>query len=127
MKNKILLVLGILLGLLMLNAGLDKLFHFMPPPKPGQMSQAGLDLIDNFKQALWLMPLIGITEIIGGILFMIPKTRALGAIVILPVTVGILLTNILQVPSTLIIALIVLAINIYIIYDNREKYLPMIG
>lgn len=126
MKNKILLVFGILFGLLMLNAGLDKLFHYMPPPEPGQMPQAGLDLIENFKQALWLMPLIGTVEIIGGILFIIPKTRALGAIVILPITVGILLTNIVQVPSTLIIAVIVLAINLYVIYDNREKYLPMI-
>ena len=111
----------------MLNAGLDKLFHYMPPPTPDQMPQAGLDLIDSFNSAKWLMPLVGIVEIIGGILFMIPKTRALGAIVILPITVGILLTNIFQVPGTLPVALIVLAINLFVIYNNRKKYMPMLG
>jgi hypothetical protein len=48
----------------------------------------------------WLMPLVGAFEVVGGVLFMITKTRALGAIVILPIMVGIMLTHILDAPRT---------------------------
>jgi len=74
----------------------------------------------------WLLPLIAVAEIIGGILFMIPKFRALGAIVIFPVMIGILLTNLFIAPSGLPMALALLAINLWVIIENREKYLPMI-
>ena len=33
MKNKILFGLSLIFGLMMLNAGLDKLFHYMPMPE----------------------------------------------------------------------------------------------
>ena len=65
-------------------------------------------------------------EIIGGILVCIPKTRALGAIIIFPVMVGILLTHTLVDTKNLPIAIILLAIQIWIIFENREKYMPMI-
>ena len=73
------------------------------------------------------MPLTGIAEIVGGILFIIPKYRALGAIIVLPVTVGILLTNIVNAPSGLPIAAILFLINLWVIIENRKKYLPMIS
>jgi len=57
---------------------------------------------------------------------MITKFRALGAIIIFPVMVGILLTNVFIAPSGLPMALVLLAINLWIIFENREKYLPMI-
>jgi len=74
----------------------------------------------------WLMPLIAVAEIVGGVLFMVPKFRALGAIIIFPIMVGILLTHLLIAPSGLPMALVLLAINLWIIFENREKYLPMI-
>lgn len=77
-------------------------------------------------QISWLMPLIAIAEIIGGLLFIPNKYRALGAIIIFPVMVGILLTNILNAPSGLPIALVLFAINIWGMIENRDKYLPMI-
>jgi uncharacterized membrane protein YphA (DoxX/SURF4 family) len=48
-----------------------------------------MKLFAAFGEISWLMPLVGIVEVIGGLLFIFPKTRALGAIVILPVMVGI--------------------------------------
>lgn len=41
----------------------------------------------------WLLPLIAVAEIIGGILVIISKNKALGAIIIFPVMVGVLLTT----------------------------------
>ena len=73
----------------------------------------------------WLIPLIGLIEILGGLLFIFPKTRALGAIVILPITIGIILHNAVFMPSGLAIAGVFLIINIWMIQDNWEKYKPM--
>ena len=102
MKNKILLVFTALFGLMMLNSGLNKLFK-------------------------WLFPLVAIVEIVGGVLIAIPKTRALGAIVILPVMVGIVVHHAVHDPGTIAIALIMFAINLWAIIDNKDKYLPMIS
>jgi putative oxidoreductase len=79
-----------------------------------------------FMTITWLMPLVGFVEILGGILVMIPKTRALGAIVLFPVVIGILLTNTITEPSGLAMGLVVLVIDLWLIIENREKYLPMV-
>jgi uncharacterized membrane protein YphA (DoxX/SURF4 family) len=124
MKNKILFVLSLLFGLMFINAGLNKFFNYMPVPK--DMPESMMKLMGAFMQISWLMPLVGVVEIVGGVLFITNKYRALGAIVILPVMVGILLTNIFYAPSGLPIALVLLAINLWAIFENREKYLPLL-
>ncbi len=124
MKKKILLVVGILFGLMFINSGVNKFLNYMPVPDdlPAEM----VKLMTAFMTIGWLMPLVAIVEIVGGALFMIPKYRALGAIVILPIMVGIVLTHIFNAPSGLPIAIVLLVINVWVIIENRAKYLPMI-
>jgi len=107
-----------------INAGCDKFFHYMPMPKemPEKMVKAG----QAFMQIGWLMPLVGAMEILGGVLLIIPRTRALGALVLVPLLTGILLANISMAPSGLPIVLVLIAIVLWVIIDNWEKYLPMI-
>lgn len=124
MKHKILLGFSILFGLMFINAGLNKFFNYIPVPK--DMPESMLTLMAAFMEIGWLIPLVAIVEIIGGILFITNKYRALGAIIILPVMVGILLIHIMNEPSGLPIALVLFAINSWVIVENREKYLPMI-
>lgn len=124
MKSKILFILCLLTGLLFINAGLDKFFHYMPVPKdmPDKMVKAGM----AFMEIGWLMPLVGAIEVLGGLLLIPGRTRALGAIVILPVLTGILLACISMAPSALPIAFVLIAVILWVIIDNRGKYLPMI-
>lgn len=124
MKQKIIFGLSLLTGLMLINAGLNKFLNYIPVPDdlPENMKKIN----DAFMEIGWLLPLIGAAEILGGILFIIPKTRALGALVILPVMVGILLTHIIIMPAGLGMAIVLMAINLWVIYENREKYLPMI-
>ncbi len=124
MKNKILFGLCLLFGLMFINAGLNKFFNYMPMPK--DMPESMLKLMAAFMEISWLMPLVGFAEVLGGVLFIIPKYRALGAIIIFPVMIGILLSNIINAPSGLPIAIVLLVINLWVIFENREKYLPMI-
>lgn len=113
-----------LFALFMINGGINKFFHYMPMPE--DMPQELIDLMNNFDAVGWLMPLLAIEEILGGILVLIPKTRALGAIVLLPAILGILLTHINQAPDGLIMAVIFFAVEVWIIMKNKDKYLAMV-
>jgi len=124
MKKKILFVVSVLFGLIFINAGLNKFFNYIPVP--ADLPEKMVKVMAAMVEITWLMPLLASAEIVGGILFMIPKFRALGAIVIFPVMVGILLTHLFIEPSGLPIALVLMAINLWVIIENREKYMPMI-
>lgn len=123
MKKKILFIVSLLFGLLYINSGLNKFFNYMPVPD--DMPENVVRLTNAFMEIGWLMPLVGIAEIAGGILVITNRYRALGAIVLFPVTIGILLTHIVNAPEALPIGLIVFAINVWILIENREKYRPL--
>jgi uncharacterized membrane protein YphA (DoxX/SURF4 family) len=124
MKNKVLFVVSLLFGLMFINAGLNKFFNYMPMPEG--MPENMMKMMKGFMETGWLMPLIAVAEIVGGALFITNKYRALGAAILLPVLVGILLTHILIAPSGLPLALILMVIEIWVIIENRDKYLPMV-
>jgi len=54
-------------------------------PVPEDLPEDSMQMFTALMQIGWLMPLIAIAEIIGGILFMLPKLRALGAVILAPV------------------------------------------
>ncbi len=122
--KKVFSVLYVLMGLLFINGGLNKFFNYMPPPDdlPEPMVKDFMAIME----ISWLMPLLGAAEILGGLLIIIPKTRALGTLVLFPVVVGILLTHIFVEPTGLPIALVIVALMGKLIYDNRAKYLQLL-
>ncbi|MEC7784649.1 MAG: DoxX family membrane protein [Bacteroidota bacterium] len=123
MKNKILTALCILFGLMMINSGLNNFFNYMPMP---EMSEEMMQIMGGFMTIKWIFPLVAIIEIIGGTLIAIPKTRALGALVILPVMVGIFVHHLIHDLTGIGIALILFVINIWAIVANWNKYEPII-
>jgi putative oxidoreductase len=124
MKKKILFVLSLLFGLMFLNAGLNKFLNYMPMPE--DIPEESLKDFQAYSEIIWLMPLIAVAEILGGFLVIFPKTRALGALILFPVMVGILLTHFIVDTSGLVIVLPMTAIFIWIIIDNIEKYRPLL-
>lgn len=124
MKKRILNILSVLFGLLLLNGGLNKFLHYMPVPDdlPEGLTRDNAALLE----ISWLLPLIGSAELLGGLLILLPRTRALGALVIFPVMVGVLLTHIFVAPEGLPVALVIWGILIWIMYDNRRRYFPLI-
>ena len=124
MKKKIIFGVSLLFGLMFINSGLNKFFNYIPMPK--DLPENMIKLMGAIKEISWLLPLVGVAEIVGGILFITNKFRALGAIIIFPVLVGIILTHIFSAPSGLPMALVLLGIELWVIIENRGKYLPMI-
>ena len=93
---------------------------------PKDMPENMMKLMGAFKEIGWLLPLIAVAEIAGGALFVTNRFRALGAIIIFPILLGILLTHIFIAPSGLPLAFVLWGIEFWVIIENREKYLPMI-
>jgi putative oxidoreductase len=124
MKKKIIFVVSLLAGLMFINAGLNKFFNYMPPP--ADLPENVMSAMKAFMEIGWLMPLIATAELTGGILLITNKYRALGALILLPVMVGIIVFHITTAPSGLPLVLVLLAIIIWVIYENREKYFPLV-
>jgi putative oxidoreductase len=109
----------LLFGLMFINAGMDKFFHYMPVPP----LEPELQIVDEaFRTIQWLLPLVGAIEVIGGILFIIPKTRALGALMLLPILIGIMVHTTYWAPEALLIPTIIFLIELFILYENADKY-----
>jgi len=125
LKAKFLFGIALLTGLIFINAGLNKFLNYMPPPDhlPRKLEKA----MTAFMEIGWLMPLTGLVEITGGILLAVPRTRALGVLVLLPVMAGIILTNTVQNTSGLPITLVLSAVFLWIIYEHRAQYRPLIA
>lgn len=124
MKKNIVNILSVIFGLLLINGGLDKLLHYMPVPE--NLSEELVNDFNALAEISWLMPLIAIAEITGGVFIIFQKTRALGVLIVLPVMTGVLLTHIFVDPGQVITAIVIWIILLWIIYQNREKYIPLI-
>ncbi len=125
MKARILMVVSALFGLIMINGGLNKFFNYMPAPEG--MPQLAMKLMGAFVESGYMFPLIALTEIVAGLMIILNKTRALGAIIIAPVTVNILLFHIFVAPEGMIVGIIIFLINCWIIFENKNKYYPILS
>lgn len=123
MKKKILFAASLLFGLMFMNAGLNKFFNYMPMPE--DMPEQAMNMFNAMMQIGWLMPLLAVGEIVGGLLFIIPKTRALAAVMLTPIMVGILCSH-FSLGEGFAIPFVMTAILIWVIAENWQKYLPMV-
>jgi len=124
MKTKIFNVISALFALMMINGGLNKFFNYLPVPP-----DLPVDLVNDnaaLAEIEWMMPLVASAELLGGILILFSKTRALGAIIVFPIVVGILLLHATVAPKELPIALVLVAVLVWMMFENREKYLQLI-
>lgn len=125
MKQKIFTVATVLFALMFINGGLNKFFNYIPvpPDMPAELVKDNAALME----VVWLMPLIAVVELVGGVLLLVPKFRALGAIILFPIMVGILLLHATVAVSGLPLAIILTGILSWILWENREKYLAMVN
>ncbi|WP_424963659.1 DoxX family membrane protein [Ekhidna sp.] len=123
MKNKILFVLCLLSGLMFINAGLNKFFNYIPVPD--DLPEEAMSMFMAMTEITWLMPLLATFEIVGGLLFIIPRLRALGALILTPIMFGILAHH-FTLGFGLAIPLAMAAILVWAIIDNLGKYLTLI-
>jgi uncharacterized membrane protein YphA (DoxX/SURF4 family) len=122
MKRKITFALSLLFGLMFLNSGLNKILEYIPVPEnlPEQMLQS----MQAMESLGWLIPLLAAVEITGGILAAIPRTRALGAAMLLPVMAGIVASHI-HWGDRVGFALVLAAVHAYLLSQHLGSYRAM--
>ncbi len=91
-----------------------------------ELTEEQKTMFSAFVAIKWLIPLVAVVEIIGGLLIAIPKTRALGAFVILPVMVGIITHHLTVAPVGIALPAVLILINLWAIVDNTGRYMHMI-
>ena len=96
----------------------------MPMP---ELSEEMMQIFGALITLKWILPLVALIEIIGGILFAIPKYRALGAIMILPITIGIVIHHLVHDPVGVGVGLLLFIINLWALWENRAKYAPIVS
>jgi hypothetical protein len=124
MKEKVIIAMRFILGLMMVNAGLNKFFHYMPMPE--MTEQAGA-LMGAFGASGYMFPMIALTEIIAGLMLLSKKYTAMGAMLMMIITVNILLFHIFLDTTGLIMSIVLVVFNIAILYSERKKIYPLCG
>ena len=71
---------------------MNEFFNYMSAPT--DLPEPTMKMFLALVSISWLMPLIAVAEVVGGVLYIVPRFRALGAIIITPVVVGIILAHI---------------------------------
>ena len=98
------LVVSVLVGLLMILAGAGKLMQ--PAPNLTAFRQFGL--------AEWMVPVVGVSELIGGLLLLVPRSALLGAGVVTIVMAGASLTHLTSGVGSPVGAMIVLVLALFV-------------
>jgi len=121
MKN-VSTTISILLGLTLIAFGLNKFFTFMPAV---ELSAPGLEFMGAFVKVGYGMTIVAIVEIATGILIAINKYRALALVILFPVMLNALLFHVFLDPENMLPAILVVAMNLFLMYSSREKYAPL--
>lgn len=112
------LIARILLGLVFLVFGLNKLYAFIPATLPsGDAGAWDLLMIHHH----W-MAVVGLFESVGGLLLLSGRFVPLGLAILAPVIVNILLFSFLFAPAGLGPGLVVLILEIFLLYAYRSYF-----
>lgn len=121
------IIFRVLLALPMIIFGLNKFFHFMEVPPPEEGSMAATYMMVMF--GTYLGKFVAIGEIVGGLMLLIKKTAALGAIILMPILLNILAYHFFvdgEMQGAVIgIMLVFFAVVVMVL--NKDRLLPIIG
>lgn len=115
----------VLLGLPMVIFGLNGFFNFIPPPPPGTLSPEAGAFAGALAAVGFMMPLIGATQLISGVLLVINRFVPLALVLLAPFFVNSILFHAVLEHSGLPMALIFFALELALAWRYRRAYAPL--
>ena len=112
----------VLLGVVMLLTGLNKIFWFAPMP---HMSPALTAFMGALKETGYYLPFIGIVEATGGALLLVNRFVPLAITILAPVLVNILGVHTFLDVRGFPLAFILIALDVYLAWVYRDAFRPM--
>jgi len=119
MKTKFDVAARLILGVILLIFGLNTFLHFMPMPEPPE--GAG-KLLWAFAESGYIFPMIGVVKIVVGLLLLINRYVSLALLLLAPFSVNIILFHLVLDPKGIAAAIVVIALNVYLLFVNKAKY-----
>ena len=123
MKRKIDIGIQFILGLFLVMVGLNKFLGFMTMP---EMPEAAGQFMQALAESGYMLPMIGIVEILCGVLLLIRKWSALALLLLAPLSVHLVLFHVFLAPAQIGMALFVAAANLYLLFIYKTKYQPVL-
>jgi len=117
------IIVRILLGLAFVVFGSNIFLHFMPAPPPPET------LAGDFNKALMqshYIYVVGLLQVIGGLLLLIGRYVPLGLTLLGPVIVNILLFHVFLDPSGLPLAIIVAILALFLLWRYRTNFAGLV-
>ncbi len=115
----------LLMGLIFFVFGLNGFLNFIPPP-PKPMAEGAMNFIGALMKTGYMFQLIAGTQLIVGALLLANRFVPLALVLIAPVVVNIVAFHLFLESSGLVIAIIVLALEIYLVWVYRKAFRPML-
>ncbi len=120
MKNgKVILGMRIILGLILVIFGANKFLNFMPmPPLPAQAA----DFFGALMKSGYIMPLVGIVELIAGVLLLTNKYVPIALLILAPISVNIIAFHVVLAPAQIGAAALVGILNVLLLFAYKDRF-----
>jgi len=117
--TKLPMIARIILGIVLLVFGVNKFLNFMPmPPMEGDAAT----FMNGLGVSGYMFPLLGIIEILVGVLLILNKTVPFALVLLAPLAVNMVLFHAAMAPLGILPAAIVFILNAYLLYANWDKF-----
>jgi putative oxidoreductase len=126
MKNIIKPALRILLGIIFLINGVNMFAQFMPLPNP-QQSDLAQRFLNILHEGGYFYPILGGVKILTALALFTNRYLPFMLVVMFPITLNGVLFHLKMDPMMAPVALVVMGVQGWLIYVNRDKYLPMLS
>lgn len=116
--------LRILSGLAYIVFGLNGFLAFMPAPET--LPREVLDFLNALAGSGYMLQLIGATQIVAGVLLLVNRFVPLALALLAPFLVNSIAFHLVLEPTGLPMALVFVAIEIYLAWVYRDAFRPML-
>jgi len=113
------LIARLILAIILITFGANKLFHFMPM---FQFTGASKSFYNGMIESKYLFPFLGIIEMLVGFLLITRRAVPFALIVLAPISINIILFHVFLFPSGILPGLIVFLLNIYLVKRYWHRY-----
>ena len=120
-------VARVLLGLVFFVFGLNGFLNFIPPPPKEDLPVNLAAFSEAMMQTGYLFQLVKGTEVLVGALLLLNRFVPLALVLLAPVVVNIVAIHAFLAPSGLGMAIVILALELYLAWAYRRAYRGMLG